>query len=341
MNRVQVGRLSVAEVLYRFVMDEALPGSGVEPETFWAGADALIHDFAPRNRELLARRDELQRASTTTTARARPRRPGFLPSLPELDRLPGRRARAVRDHDRERRSRGLRAGRAATGRAPAQRAFRHQRRQRPLGFALRRALRHRRHRRGRRARAGHVVQPGARRRGHRSGSCRSWTSTYLSNAGCTPTRAAMGWTPTGSRSRPTVRRAAGRSRRVRRLPRCSPLRRTPCSSCTTACTSRSSSTAPTRSARTIAPASRTCFSRLPSPRSWISRTPSRPSMPRTRCSGYRNWLRLMQGRLAAEVTKDGDTFTRALNRDRHYYGGRGSRSACQAGRCCSSVKSGC
>ena len=62
MNRVQVGGLSVAEVLYRFVMDEALPGSDVEPETFWAGAEAFIHDFAPRNRELLARRDELQRA---------------------------------------------------------------------------------------------------------------------------------------------------------------------------------------------------------------------------------------------------------------------------------------
>ena len=36
------------------------PGSGVEPEAFWAGADAVIHDLAPRNRELLARRDELQ-----------------------------------------------------------------------------------------------------------------------------------------------------------------------------------------------------------------------------------------------------------------------------------------
>jgi malate synthase len=61
-NRVQAGGLSVADVVYRFVMDEALPGSGVEPDTFWAGADALIHDFAPRNRALLARREELQRA---------------------------------------------------------------------------------------------------------------------------------------------------------------------------------------------------------------------------------------------------------------------------------------
>ena len=59
-DRVQVGGLSVAEELYRFVVDEALPGSEVAPSAFWAGADALIHAFAPRNRELIARRAELQ-----------------------------------------------------------------------------------------------------------------------------------------------------------------------------------------------------------------------------------------------------------------------------------------
>ena len=59
-ERVQVGGLSVAEVLHRFVVDEALPGSGIDPDAFWAGADAIIHDLTPRNRELLARREEFQ-----------------------------------------------------------------------------------------------------------------------------------------------------------------------------------------------------------------------------------------------------------------------------------------
>ena len=59
-QRIQVGGLAVAENLHRFIVEEALPGSGVDADAFWQGADAVIHDLAPRNRELLARRDELQ-----------------------------------------------------------------------------------------------------------------------------------------------------------------------------------------------------------------------------------------------------------------------------------------
>ena len=59
-QRVKVGGLSVAAVLHRFVEEEALPGSGVDPGAFWEGLDTLVHDLTPRNRELLARRDDLQ-----------------------------------------------------------------------------------------------------------------------------------------------------------------------------------------------------------------------------------------------------------------------------------------
>ncbi len=59
-QRVQIGGLSVAAGLHRFVEEEALPDSGIEPQAFWEGVDAIVHDLAPRNRELLARRDELQ-----------------------------------------------------------------------------------------------------------------------------------------------------------------------------------------------------------------------------------------------------------------------------------------
>ena len=56
----QAGRLKVARILHDFIENEALPGTGVASGAFWAGLDAIIHDLAPRNRELLARRDSLQ-----------------------------------------------------------------------------------------------------------------------------------------------------------------------------------------------------------------------------------------------------------------------------------------
>ncbi len=59
-DRVQAGGLRVAKVLHDFIEDEALPGTGVAPERFWSGLDAVIHELAPRNRALLAKREELQ-----------------------------------------------------------------------------------------------------------------------------------------------------------------------------------------------------------------------------------------------------------------------------------------
>src|SRR5262249_4993723 len=52
--------LSVSQPLLSFVEREALPGTGIEPPRFWEGLAALISRLAPRNRELLAKRDLLQ-----------------------------------------------------------------------------------------------------------------------------------------------------------------------------------------------------------------------------------------------------------------------------------------
>ncbi len=52
--------LSIDQDLHDFILDEALPGTGVDPDGFFEGLSALIHDFAPKNRALLERRDALQ-----------------------------------------------------------------------------------------------------------------------------------------------------------------------------------------------------------------------------------------------------------------------------------------
>ena len=59
-ERVQVGGLQVAKVLFDFINDEAIPGSGITADAFWAGADAVFRDLAAKNRALLDTRDQLQ-----------------------------------------------------------------------------------------------------------------------------------------------------------------------------------------------------------------------------------------------------------------------------------------
>ena len=50
----------VARILHDFVEQEALPGTGLPSQTFWSGLAALLLELTPRNRALLARRDQLQ-----------------------------------------------------------------------------------------------------------------------------------------------------------------------------------------------------------------------------------------------------------------------------------------
>lgn len=59
-ERVNAGGLQVARLLYDFVNNEAIPGTGVGPDQFWNEFGRIVTDMAPHNRELLKVRDELQ-----------------------------------------------------------------------------------------------------------------------------------------------------------------------------------------------------------------------------------------------------------------------------------------
>lgn len=59
-ERVQVGGLQVAKVLYDFVNEQAIPGTGIDADKFWEGAAQVFKDLAPKNRALLEKRDALQ-----------------------------------------------------------------------------------------------------------------------------------------------------------------------------------------------------------------------------------------------------------------------------------------
>ncbi|MFC5738428.1 malate synthase G [Sinirhodobacter huangdaonensis] len=58
--RVEREGLQVAAELAAFVEERALPGTGVEPARFWAGFSALLHELGLKNRALLDKREAIQ-----------------------------------------------------------------------------------------------------------------------------------------------------------------------------------------------------------------------------------------------------------------------------------------
>jgi malate synthase len=59
-DRIEKFGLQVARPLHDLIEHEVLPSTGVASDTFWQGFSELVHVFGPKNRALLARRDELQ-----------------------------------------------------------------------------------------------------------------------------------------------------------------------------------------------------------------------------------------------------------------------------------------
>ncbi|TIO04662.1 MAG: malate synthase G, partial [Mesorhizobium sp.] len=59
-DRVEIAGLQIARELHDFVAEEAAVGTGIDPEKFWEGFSAIVHDLAPKNRALLAKRDAMQ-----------------------------------------------------------------------------------------------------------------------------------------------------------------------------------------------------------------------------------------------------------------------------------------
>ncbi|MFT5630424.1 MAG: malate synthase [Gammaproteobacteria bacterium] len=92
-NRIEKHGLQVDPQLVDFLEGQALPGTAVTADAFWAGFSAVVHDLGPRNLALLAKRETIQGqidawhianpSADTTTYQAFLREIGYL--VPEGD----------------------------------------------------------------------------------------------------------------------------------------------------------------------------------------------------------------------------------------------------------------
>ena len=60
-NYQSINNLKVSKELLSFVDNELLKDTGISPKKFWLGFDKAVHDLAPRNKELIKIREDLQK----------------------------------------------------------------------------------------------------------------------------------------------------------------------------------------------------------------------------------------------------------------------------------------
>ncbi|OEF97432.1 malate synthase G [Desulfuribacillus alkaliarsenatis] len=56
-----VGNMQVANELYTFINEEVLPGTDINAYELWSGLDKLLSDLVPKNKELLKKREAIQK----------------------------------------------------------------------------------------------------------------------------------------------------------------------------------------------------------------------------------------------------------------------------------------
>ena len=61
MSKIKKGNLSIDSVLVDFIEKEAIPETDINIENFWKEFDEAVHELAPINKQLLEKRDSIQK----------------------------------------------------------------------------------------------------------------------------------------------------------------------------------------------------------------------------------------------------------------------------------------
>jgi len=61
MKKITINNLKIDENLIKFINDEAIPGTGIDSNHFWKEFSNVVHELAPKNKNLIKKREEIQK----------------------------------------------------------------------------------------------------------------------------------------------------------------------------------------------------------------------------------------------------------------------------------------
>ncbi len=61
MKIIDKNDLKISSTLFEFVNSEAIPGTGINPETFWENFSKVVHEMSPINKQLIEKREKIQK----------------------------------------------------------------------------------------------------------------------------------------------------------------------------------------------------------------------------------------------------------------------------------------
>ena len=61
MNEVDKNGLKISSTLYKFINEEAIPGTGINSNEFWEKFSKIVHELTPINKKLIEKRENIQK----------------------------------------------------------------------------------------------------------------------------------------------------------------------------------------------------------------------------------------------------------------------------------------
>ena len=61
MNKIKKGNLTINTVLFEFINKEVIPGTSINIDEFWKKFDSAVHALAPINKDLIQKRQAIQK----------------------------------------------------------------------------------------------------------------------------------------------------------------------------------------------------------------------------------------------------------------------------------------